>query len=340
MPTQSLTFSGNSNYITEQGAVSYLMKRCGDRLDMEYCSDGCSSSADTKDADYVFREFGYKDDMNYQRKAWHTYNAWVNMLKDEINAERPILYRYKGSHAFVCDGHDGDNTFHFNLGWNGYCDGWYDFEDLKVAGVFDYSDKSHHHCYINIRPNAGTNISLKNVSITTGASDPWPNKKTYQAKSTITTAGDGSYFIVNNNAGCRLVAGERVQLKPGFSAKNGSMVQCKVYKKPSLKSTSSPTYPESEKELLTISDFTGSKGSKGFSIYPNPTNNYLIVSGIQDTNTDIQITIHDLTGKVVHQYSGVFTGKYELNIKNIPNGIYSIRICCNQEVYSEKIIKQ
>jgi hypothetical protein len=30
-----------------------------------------------------------------------------------------------GGHAFICDGYDINGMFHFNLGWDGYGDGYY-----------------------------------------------------------------------------------------------------------------------------------------------------------------------------------------------------------------------
>ena len=56
------------------------------------------------------------------------------MLKSDLNLNRPVWYRGKGSgggHAFVFDGYDSNNYFHVNWGWGGYCDEYYLIDNLN-----------------------------------------------------------------------------------------------------------------------------------------------------------------------------------------------------------------
>ena len=54
--------------------------------------------------------------------------AWNGRLRDEIDANRPVLYAAsdpaRGGHAFVIDGYK-DESFSVNWGWGGLCDGFY-----------------------------------------------------------------------------------------------------------------------------------------------------------------------------------------------------------------------
>ena len=55
--------------------------------------------------------------------------AWNSRLRDEIDANRPVLYAASdpntgGGHAFVIDGYK-DESFSVNWGWGGLCDGYY-----------------------------------------------------------------------------------------------------------------------------------------------------------------------------------------------------------------------
>ena len=61
--------------------------------------------------------------------------AWNGRLREEIDANRPVLYAASdpntgGGHAFVIDGYK-DESFSVNWGWGGYCDGFYQIGALN-----------------------------------------------------------------------------------------------------------------------------------------------------------------------------------------------------------------
>ena len=51
------------------------------------------------------------------------YVAMLRSLYSEIDASRPVIVADE-NHIYVCDGYHGD-FLHFNLGWKGYCNGYY-----------------------------------------------------------------------------------------------------------------------------------------------------------------------------------------------------------------------
>ena len=64
--------------------------------------------------------------------------AAPNIFKQELDLERPIVYRgytsdWGAGHAFVIDGYD-DNYFHLNWGWSGSYNGNYLISDLSPGG--------------------------------------------------------------------------------------------------------------------------------------------------------------------------------------------------------------
>lgn len=89
--------------------------------------------------------FRYNYDSIYARqKTTDVYDdEWIYLLKTEINKRRPIYLQGEdingiSKHAWVCDGYDSDDYFHFNLGWGGLFNGFYYIS--KVAGFgFDFS---------------------------------------------------------------------------------------------------------------------------------------------------------------------------------------------------------
>lgn len=65
--------------------------------------------------------FGYSSRMRYYSEAPDS--LFLNLLHSELNKGRPCVVS-SGGHAFVVDGYNREFV-HFNLGWSGYCNGWY-----------------------------------------------------------------------------------------------------------------------------------------------------------------------------------------------------------------------
>ena len=159
---------GSSNWTTsgvptptaaQKNAVATLMYHCGVAVEMDYniASAGGSgaytirpnaSRTTAKCAwNALYQNFGYNSSTikGYNRKGGYGYSAvsdanWHNYLKTELDAARPIMYAGaddEGGHSFICDGYDNTTPtrkYHFNFGWSGYCDGYYDVDNL-VPGI-------------------------------------------------------------------------------------------------------------------------------------------------------------------------------------------------------------
>lgn len=170
--------------------IAKISYHCGVAVDMNYAPDG--SGADMGDAAYALKTyFKYKTTVSEKSKWSYTESNWISMLKTEINALRPVLYSGSssgsGGHAFVCDGFDATNKFHFNWGWSGSGNGFYAVSALNPLGEDFNSGCS---AIINIEP------------LTTGYPTYCTGTKT--ATTTEGTIEDGSGPIANygNNADC------------------------------------------------------------------------------------------------------------------------------------------
>ena len=124
-------------YTDEQAQeVAKLSRYCGQAVEMDYDPEG-SGAYTWNQYDAMINTFGYrstaedvtKDDNWWSGGGGYTTAQWEAMIKEELNAGRPILYSASdpsaGGHAFICDGYNDQNYFHFNYGWYGTCDGWY-----------------------------------------------------------------------------------------------------------------------------------------------------------------------------------------------------------------------
>jgi hypothetical protein len=143
-------YSSNSSEIQKQ-AVATLMYHCGVSVKMEY--GVLASGAVTNNIGRVLPiYFGYDKGVQGKSRASYTEMEWHAMLKTEIDALRPVVYSGRGSdggHAFICDGYDSSNRFHFNWGWGGSADGYFATYALNPGG---YSFNSDQHIIINIKP--------------------------------------------------------------------------------------------------------------------------------------------------------------------------------------------
>lgn len=123
----------------EADAVAQLMYDCGVMMKMMYNSDGYGSSgAYSEDiVPNMLKYMQYDLGANHQRSDWYKASRWIEMLKAEIDAKRPVIYggsndRSEG-HQFVFDGYTDANFFSVNWGWGGLCDGYYLLSALEPS---------------------------------------------------------------------------------------------------------------------------------------------------------------------------------------------------------------
>lgn len=134
--------------------VAKLIFHCGTSVDMMYGPDG--SGAYSQDVPFALTNyFGYGPDCEYISRHSYSLSQWKNVLKTELDAKRPVYYSGcsdDGCHAFVCDGYDDADYFHFNFGWGGSSNGFYVLSatdsDSVVIGGYNHSQ----HAVIGIYP--------------------------------------------------------------------------------------------------------------------------------------------------------------------------------------------
>ena len=170
--------------------IAQFQHHCGIAVDMQYTGHG--SGAYSFSVPPALREyFRYTCDDDVTLSFWgfnfYTIEQWIQMLKDGGLSEGMPLY-YSGSddggaggHAFVCDGYDENDYFHFNWGWSGKDDAWCPIGALNTT-KYAFNDSN---SFIgNIKPNT-PDYYLRPENITdfevvenedlTGVSITWTN---------------------------------------------------------------------------------------------------------------------------------------------------------------------
>ena len=117
-------------------AVATLLYHAGVSIDMNYSPSG-SGAITSKVATALKNYFRYKSSAVYENKSSYSSSAWALKVREELDASRPLVYRGRGTggHAFVCDGYQGTDYFHFNWGWNGAYDGYFYLNDLTPGSA-------------------------------------------------------------------------------------------------------------------------------------------------------------------------------------------------------------
>jgi len=154
-------------------AVATLMYHCGVSVDMNYGVNASGAMVIYDNgANPICAENAYKNYFRYDpstikglKRINYSDSDWNNLLKKELNNGRPIQYAGLGTvggHTFVCDGYDAQNYFHFNWGWSGYYDGYFNLTALNPGGTGGFN--SGQQAIVGIQPlpagTIGANIEL------------------------------------------------------------------------------------------------------------------------------------------------------------------------------------
>ena len=113
--------------------IAQFLHHLGISVDMQYSGHG--SGAYSYSVPVALQTyFGYTTDevetLGFWGYNFYTNEQWIQMLKDGgLDEGMPLYYSGSddngaGGHAFVCDGYDENDYFHFNWGWSGRDDAW------------------------------------------------------------------------------------------------------------------------------------------------------------------------------------------------------------------------
>ncbi len=144
------SYSGSST-ATQKTAVATIMYHAGVSVNMDYSPSASGAySFDVPSA--LISYFNYSTSAEIKFLADFTSANWITMLKGELDNSHPIYYSGtgpQGGHAFVCDGYNTTNQFHFNWGWDGMANGYFAIGSLNPIGDTFNLDNS---AVIRIKP--------------------------------------------------------------------------------------------------------------------------------------------------------------------------------------------
>ncbi len=190
-------------------AVAELLLYCGTSVKMNY---GISeSSASTSLAGLMLKQkFDYRADLKEIVRSRYSLNKWLEIIYNELKEGRPVLYSgdtYTSGHAFIVDGYNGDELFHINWGWGGFCDGYFLLtvaNPYSTDGTGASSSKdgysSGQSALINIQPNDGMVVEGEPLALTFRGTSTNGNTITFSSVGNYSgTDGSFEYTIATMN---------------------------------------------------------------------------------------------------------------------------------------------
>ncbi|MBR3709741.1 MAG: C10 family peptidase [Bacteroidales bacterium] len=220
--TQSANF-GNTTYdwdhmtftpsascsLAEKQAIGTLVYQCGVAVEMEYGTE-VSSAASSDVPDAMIQYFGYNPGTVMDEKVYYTDAGWKTLIKDELNQSRPVYYSGNnatsdGGHAFICDGYDNRDYFHFNWGWAGTHDAYFMIGSLNPDGSTDlnYINRIITGLYpasyaVQAPTNLRATVDGENVRLTWNASSGASSYNVYRDGSLIASQVSGTSYVDPN----------------------------------------------------------------------------------------------------------------------------------------------
>ena len=125
----------STNTEEEYFHTAQLLHHCGIAVDMQYSGNGSGAySNDVPDALRNYFRYTCDDHITNYGDWWpgmgYTNEEWAQMLKDGgLDEGLPLYYSGQddsgaGGHAYVVDGYDENDYFHYNWGWSGRDNAW------------------------------------------------------------------------------------------------------------------------------------------------------------------------------------------------------------------------
>ncbi|HXK49109.1 MAG TPA: C10 family peptidase [Clostridiales bacterium] len=169
----ALSGGSTAEQIHEVAQISY---HAGVAVEMMYGSD--ASGAYSEDVPYALETyFKYNLSASHVYRSSYTAQGWRTMLQGQLDAGLPVYYSGQGDgggHAFVCDGYQDSDFYHFNWGWGGSADGYYSIDNLNPGGytfndyqavVKDIVPKTPEITFVNPIPDIQTNENSYQINL-------------------------------------------------------------------------------------------------------------------------------------------------------------------------------
>ena len=104
----------------------------------------------------LIKYMDYAPTAQFVYRRMYSNQEWSEMMQNSLKQYGPIVYGGEDTpetgHAFVLEGFTDNGYYSFNLGWGGYCNGYYKLDAINVDG---FNLKNNQDAIIGIKKNEG-----------------------------------------------------------------------------------------------------------------------------------------------------------------------------------------
>lgn len=354
----SLTASSSPEQVN---AVATLVYHCGVGMNMDYSSAGSGAFDNAARVNFV-NHFNYQNATAYALRDLCTPSDWIEMLKSDLDAERPIFYTGSGAvggHAFVCDGYDASDYFHFNWGWGGSYNGFYALDALNPGS---YSFNTGQAAILNISPSTDedrmilhnlSGVTTQYISDDAAILDPLGFNPYVEHTYILDLPVNDQLILYPENPGDQLL----LELE-GFNESpyvisiyegagtSGTLLQVvdDEFMEPITSTTGALTLVLTSEELYpfgfafsvaVVGESSCHELDNAFQIFPNPANAKVTVDG---DNIE-SIAVYNVLGQMVDHVKAVNNNTISINTTSYENGAYILRITTHDgSIVSKRVV--
>lgn len=173
------------------------------------------------------------------------------------------------------------------------------------------------------------NLNIQNVTIPDGVSP------CYDATNTITVAGGGTTFLVQDGGSALLIAGQKIRFLPGTRVEHGGYLHGYITTDGQYCSAvQPPPVVASAREQAATMESAGNLCR----LYPNPTSGTFTLEWNEPVPGTGQVICHDMYGHTVFSIDAKSEHLFRLSLEGQPAGIYLLRVICLDKQEIHKVI--
>ncbi|MEI7983851.1 MAG: T9SS type A sorting domain-containing protein, partial [Bacteroidota bacterium] len=161
----------------------------------------------------------------------------------------------------------------------------------------------------------------------------------FNAKQTITVAGNGANFLIQTGGSVTMIAGQNIIFLPSTKVEAGGYLSAYITLTSTYCGAKAPAIVESENKELNVTTLQSKQST--FRVYPNPTSgSFTLDMTGTDESSAVNVEIYRMTGESIVRETLKGEAQHQFNLQNQPTGIYILRILNSDMAGTVKIIKQ